>query len=423
MHASRQEKTRHDIYAAVLGLDWRDPKGLLEFQFRLAEAIIEAETDEPKSGGINRHAFLLRRCQDSLAFRLLVPHAIRQLLGTESPRAHSIKSQRESFRFVQETANCYAADGHLVLLTDLSNIVRIGDIVVCDNAAVPSIIEVKSGKVAPKHVIQGRRGRQSSRSLSTIEYLANDHAHIFGQSIPKLAVQSKEEMQFSWRDVNEVAMRALREGMATARISEYDVIHAVHAVDGRPVSGEPLFEDIQRMRSPLFASHAVGLLNPEILTLPPLVWPIEEEPKSPLMEERLVIGHLIDLARFKDPLEDDFRVLNVSPVSGFSTDRGGEKGTASVRFINDVLFGYATIESTVAALREMHDLTRSELDVWTEKPTQPSPIASAVEDRQRDLCEQPVVILETKDARFRIARPSQNASDTPPETSADPGPS
>jgi hypothetical protein len=423
MHPSRQEETRHDIYAALLGLDWRDPKGLLEFQFRLAKAIIGAESDGPESGGFKRHAFLLRRCQDSLAFRLLVPHAIRQLLGTASPRAHWVKGQGQSFKIVQETANRYAADGHLVLLTDLSNIIRVGDLVVCDNAAVPSVIEVKAGKLAPKHATQGRRGRQSSRSLSTIEYLATDHAHIFGQSVPKLAVQSKQEMQFSWRAVNEVAMRALREGMATARISKYDVIHAVHAVDGRPVSGAPLVEDIKRMRSPCLASHAVGLLNPEILTLPPLVWPIEEEPKSPLMEERLVIGHLIDLARFKDPLEDDFRVLNVSLDSGLSTDRDGEKGTASVRFIDNVLFGYATIESTVAALREMHDLTRSELHGWAEEPPQPSPIASAVEDRRLDLCEQPAVILETRDARFRIARPCHNASDTPPASSEDPGPS
>jgi hypothetical protein len=269
MHTGRQERTRHDIYAAVLGLDWRDPKGLIEFQFRLAEAIIEAESDRPKSGGFNRHAFLLRRCQDSLAFRLLVPHAIRQLLGTASPHAHWIEGQRESFRIAQETANRYAADGHLVLLTDLSNVVRVGDLVVCDNAAIPSIIEVKTGKLVPEHAAQGRRGRQSSRALSTIEYLATDHAHIFGQSIPKLAVQSREEMQFSWRAVNEVALSALHEGIATTRISEYDVIHAVHAVDGRPVSGEPLFEDIKRMRSPCFASHSVGLLNPELLTPPP----------------------------------------------------------------------------------------------------------------------------------------------------------
>jgi hypothetical protein len=154
---------------------------------------------------------------------------------------------------------------------------------------------------------------------------------------------------------------------------------------------------------------------------PPLVWPIEGELKSPLMEERLVVGHLIDLARFKDPLEDNFRVLNVSPDSGFSTDRDGEKGTASVRFINDVLFGYATIESTVAALREMHDLTRSALDDCAERPPQPGPVASPVEDRRLDLCEHPAVILETKDARFRIVRPCRNAPETPPASSANHG--
>lgn len=406
MLTSREEETRQDIYSAVRRLDLVDPSRLLEFQFRLADAILEAEADTGKTSGFNRHAYLLRRCQDSLAFRPLAPHALRQLLGTESPRAHCISGQGDGFETTRKTAERYAKDGHLVLLADLSHVVRVGDLIVCDNPCVPSIIEVKAGRLAPKHATQGRRGRQISRSLGTIEYLQNDYAHVLGQPIPKLALQSREAMQFNWNAVNDVAVTALREGIAIARISDYDVIIAVHAADGRPVSGDPILGDIERMRSPCFASHAVGLLRPEMLTLPPLAWPIDDAPILSLMEEQLVVGHAIDLARFTDPVEEGFRVLSASYDHGFLTDRSGERGTASVRFIYDVMFGYATIESTIAALREMHDLTKTAIEgLRGELPPQASPIA--IECQGLNLHQHPASILETRDARFRIVRESK----------------
>jgi len=209
-------------------------------------------------------------------------------------------------------------------------------------------------------------------------------------------------MQFSWKAINEVSLSAMREGVAVARISEHDVILAVHGVEGRAVKVEPILGDLGRMRSPFIASHAVGLLTPELLSRPPLVWPIDNEPTIPLMEEKLILVHAIDLARFTDPLEEDFRVLDFSYERGFVTKRRGERGTASPRFINDVMFGYATIESAVSALREMHDLTKAALDAQAGKPSPASPKATKIDSRGLDFSEQPAVVLETKDARYKI---------------------
>lgn len=402
MAAGSDENTRSELFQEARKLNLDDARRLLEFQLRLADAIAEAESRTRAAGEFDRHTFLLRRCGDSLVFRLLVPHAIRQLLGTASPRAHSVSGQGEAFRATRETAERYASDGHAVLLADISHVVRVGDVIVCDNPFVPSVIEVKAGRVAPQHVRQGRRGRQVSRSLGTIEYLKSDYAHIFGQPMPKIAVQSKESMQFGWKAVNDVALNAMRDGVAVVRVSEHDVILAVHAVDGRPVDVEPIVGDLERMRSPLMASHAVGLLNPELLSRPPLIWPIDDAPTIPLMEEQLILVHAIDLARFTDPLEEGFRVREVSHDRGFSTERNGEHGTASTRWIDDVMFGYATIESAVAALREMHDLTKAALDGLDREPPSIHPEAAQVESHELSFFEQPAVVLETKDARYKI---------------------
>lgn len=395
---------RHSLYQAFLDLrDLEDAERVVAYQLRLADAIAEAESVSLESGQFDRHCFLLRRCQDALAFRLLDPHALKQLLGSASPRAHSLSGQGEAFRATRKAAERYAADGHSVLLADLSHIIRVGDLIVCDNPFIPSIIEVKSGEVAPQHVMQGRRGRQVSRSLTTIEYLKRDRGQIFGQSSSKIAVQSNESMDFKWDAVDDVTLAALREKTAVIQISDYDVLLALHSPDGDSILLEPIAEDLLRFRSPLIASHAVSLLNPELLTRPPLAWPINDESKPLLMEEELILVHAIDLARFRDPLEEDFRILEVSHDHGFSIERGGERGTASRRFINEVMFGYATIESVVAGLRELHDLTKTALESRAQgEPTQPDPKAIVVESLELALLDQPAVVMETNGARYRI---------------------
>lgn len=406
MSEGSKETTRRELYDAFLSLEnLEDAERLVEFQFRLADTLAEAETAVREPGRYDRHSFLLRRVQDALAFRLLVPHALRQLLGSASPRAHGINAQGDAFQVTREAARRYAAEGHQVLVADLSHIIRMGDLIVCDNPFVPSVVEVKAGEVASQHVMQGRRGRQMSRSVSTIEYLEEDYGQIFGQPKRKIAVQSKESMNFNWDAVEAATLRALQQRTAVVHVSDYDVLLAVHALESNSISLEPIVEDLARFRSPFVASHAVSLLNPELLTRPPAAWPINDKSKRSLMEEELVLVHAIDMARFRDPLEEDFLVLEVSHESGFSTERLGERGTASARFIDEVMFGYATIESVVAAMRELHDLTKAALESRpTEVPSQYAPKAVAVESHELRPFERPAVLMDTKNARYRIDR-------------------
>lgn len=394
------------LYQEFLNLrDIKDAERVVAYQLQLAKAITKAESVSRVHGQFDRHNFLLRRCQDALAFRLLDPHTIKQLLGSASPQVHSLSGQRDAFEVTLAAAERYAADGHLVLLADLSNIIRVGDFIVCDDPHIPSIIEVKSGKVAPQHVTQGRRGRQVSRSLTTIEYLKDDCGQIFGQSSEKIAVQSNESMDFKWDAVNDVTLAALRDKTAVFHISDYDVLLALNSPESDFNLLEPITEDLLSFRSPYIASHAVSLLNPELLIPPPLAWPINAESKPLLMEEELILVHAIDLDRFKDHLEEDFRILEVSQDHGFSIERNGERGCASQRFINEVMFGYATIESVVAAIRELHDLSKTALESHKHvELTQPDPRELVVKPLGLDTCDQPAVVLETKNARYRIDR-------------------
>ena len=403
MSSPIEATTRCELYTAILALpDLENANRLIEFQVRLADAIAESES-AARTPGFDRHGFLLRRCQDALAFRLLVPHTIRQLLGGASAQVPNLTGQGASFRATLEVAHSYAAAGHLVLVADLSHLIRVGDLIVCDDPFMPSIIEVKSGVVLPQHVMQGRRGRQISRSLTIIDYLKNDHGQIFGQASAKIAVEPNKSMEFSWPLVEEVIGAARHHETAVIRVSDHDVLLAVNTSGGASVSLEPIAADLQRFRSPLIASHAVALLNPDLLIRPPLVWPIDDEAKLLLMEEELILVHAIDLARFMDPLEDDFRILEVSHDRGLATERRGEQGTASARFIHDVLYGYATIESVVAATRDLHDLTKAAFESRSgDAPQHADPSEVEVVSLELPQLERPAVVMAAKNARYRI---------------------
>lgn len=106
-----------------------------------------------------------------------------------------------------------------------------------------------------------------------------------------------------------------------------------------------------------------------------------------------------------DPLEQEFRILEVSHDRGRATERGGERGTASARFIDDVLFGYATIESVVAAMRDLHDLTKEALE---SRARDAAPQTASGEVDVTSLNSPQVapraVIMHTKSARYQIDR-------------------
>lgn len=213
-------------------------------------------------------------------------------------------------------------------------------------------------------------------------------------------------MRFSWEQVESALDEAVRCGTAVVRVSDHDVLLGINASAGVPVSLEPIIKHIDGFQSPLISSHAVALLNPDLLIPPPLVWPVKSDAKHLLMEEELILAHAIDLDRFTHAIEDDFRVVDVDVTSGIRTERRGEGGKASARFINEALYGYAAIESVVAALRDLHDLTMAAL-------TEPSSEAACRTDDRTGVeivplespsLDKPAVVMDTKDSRYRIER-------------------
>jgi len=146
---------------------------LLQWQRRLADAIIRAENppSDVDRFEAKRHRQLLRVIADGLVHWLLPDHTIRSL-SRHPGRPASLSAQGADFDFVFGQAAALASLGYIPIVTDLTTLIGVGDIVgwnpdgvvvlECKNRPAPAQ-EAKTGRLAR----QRRRGEQVETYLTT----------------------------------------------------------------------------------------------------------------------------------------------------------------------------------------------------------------------------------------------------------------
>src|SRR6185312_15874807 len=103
---------------------------------------------------IDWHIHLLRCCGDSLVWRLLHPHAIRQL-SKNQPRRPTLANQGTAFDWTLAKAREVAEAGRPVLVADLTHCIRIGDLVVATDPERPELVECKLSTRPERFALQG----------------------------------------------------------------------------------------------------------------------------------------------------------------------------------------------------------------------------------------------------------------------------
>lgn len=172
-YAAERRLLLHDFVElpqARSGIDW---------QRQLADAIMRAERDSADRArtkderlDAKRHRHLLRVIGDGLVHTLLPSHTIRALSRHPGKPAH-LTSQGDDFEFVFDSARAIASLGGIPILSDLTTLIGIGDIVTVLHDGV-AVIECKN-RPAPDHPPTGRPARQQHRGESAVDYLANSY--------------------------------------------------------------------------------------------------------------------------------------------------------------------------------------------------------------------------------------------------------
>lgn len=298
----------------------------------------------------------------------------------------------------------------MTLIADLTNIVKIGDLILCDDPEKPDIVECKNKLSKPRYMFLGRKKRQFTRAFETAQYLKSDIRHNETLQNILTAENSKTLIEDSLPDQgdggsstseNQAERNAAdrtrgaeaesqqpepigRVLKATAHSEQVEwVWSAVEAliprastdltwIETEPGAGLAVCKNtiectedfvagstfVRQQRVPLFLCHA-GLLAGNPLYSPPMVWPIPIEQRIALMEEECLRFRCLDLIS----LEEAITAQGV-PVRLCVDDSGNlcfevidphplRELHINVRPITDVLYGFQTIQSAARIYASM----------------------------------------------------------------------
>lgn len=307
------------------------------------------------------HIERLRLYADGLVWLILHPHVIRQMAkNVDLPK--SLLQQGEAFDLVLQSASHYFKTlGVPVFISDITNILKIGDLVIVTNTEAPMIVETKKRLPKPEHLMQGRSGRQISRAIGTMKYLKEGSAKVFGDEHSRHVVETQTKARRNWDLIDDVCKKGLQTDWAELVVSDHEVMWAYR---GR--LDERLGREIQARSSDTgsqFLGTTLGLMNRvDGLFPPPSVWPVSTEVRWALLEEDLALIHLLDMTAFRrthdtgDALEVDLSCDHPILVTIDDTVY-----PLSLKFIYDVLYGYETVESCVDGLfqfaRQLHQMS------------------------------------------------------------------
>jgi len=338
------------------------PKVLLEFQLSIVEEIKKSERSAKNDTSDEHkwHILLLRCYGDALAWELLHPHTICNLAKNPSPPA-SLIDQKDALKHTIESAHDFTDDGIPVLISDITNCLKISDLVLCNDPELPSLVECKAGNFVPELSMRGRSGRQQSRAMSILQYLYEGKGKLYGESGSSVIIDINVDVEHTWDTVDQTVSKAISTGFGFGISDGSDIVWAFiddDRYDYPPMPKQQLKSLASNFKIPFIGCHLVPLENANPLIPPPIVWPISRDCKFALMESDVVLMHLIDVEKFKKIVIKNGRVVeilrkrNILDEYCFLVEIDGKRFRLSCGFLENVVYGYETIESSAKCIIE-----------------------------------------------------------------------
>ena len=272
-------------------LSWTTATELLDIQLAIADEIKSVETfGGQQTDELRWHAHLLRCCADALVWQTLHRHTIRQLAKNQGSRPN-LSAPGAAFDLTLSRAREATNAGAPVLIADLTNCLRIGDLVIPIDPEVPLLHECKLSERADRFAFQGRRGRQLSRMKGTLEYLATGRAKLHAEESTRIAVEIKVYSEHNWPVVNDICSAASERGIASALLSDSELIYATTDTE-KAVFPDEYKDGKFRPSHAIVACHLVPIEEASCAVAPPLNWDLPSEMRIALQEGDLVLYHI-----------------------------------------------------------------------------------------------------------------------------------
>lgn len=330
------------------------------FQEQLAKDILHAESLKPRPNANKKeriahkeHLRNLRHYGDALAWVVLHAHAIRNLAKNDGGPpwlSNQIAAVDSALNTIREIAKKDLTG----VICDLTNVLRIGDVVFGDPEA-PSIVELKN-RVTERRKRLGRAGRQLSRMEGTVEYLTKGRAQVFGESYTRVVHESTVTPDYNWAALEELIASANRAGAATVVLSDHQVLFAQRSDLKFNLPEDKCFER--------FAGRHVmiGMLSRVLdecwsTIAAPFIWGLPAEQRFQLMEREIELGQVLSVDAFIGMETSEGKIIGVDQESGpfgpnvlVEIDDTTQACTANM--LMQALYGFQTVESVGRSLIE-----------------------------------------------------------------------
>lgn len=383
------------------------------FQRSLADELRAAEADSSPDSPWHRH--LLRLMGDALARKTLSEHVLFELAREMHP-VPSLSAQGSDFDFVLDTAEAFARGGVPVVVSDLTHLVGVGDIVTVNGGNAISIIECKNRVMPDNLVLRGRHWRQQRRQADAAAYLSTGYLSSDGQR-PRIALEV-DQPQRRDGELLQCIEQAWRSptGSATAYFGERDLLIACWN-RGLPV--EDVFSRIiinkDGWRSAVTAGSRSACANPGPFIANPYSLPLPAGYRHAIAEGALILLRCVDLQLLAGELEAggarcSVEVYRKNGVHRLRAAIGGAQAELPQDFVNRVLWNYwaaRDIRSMLAAFLDAAQRFTDTPEVDRVAAAAPEgPVLATFAYRNPDGSPEPVFVTRLEDlGRYGVSIP------------------
>lgn len=321
-----------------------------EFQTLLANEIVRVETRiksvkrefvfKEHLPPLKEHLLRLRLLGDSLAWKLLHPHAIRNLAKNDSRPPTLVDRLHELDKGIQ-TIQWLSTKNIPAIIADLTHCLRIGDLIIVQHPEMPDIIEFKTTIRNDQYRNKGRLGRQFHRMQKTAEYLTHGTAKFHNEKFTRMAIESNIHPEYDFALVESIASTAIHDGASFQMIRPKQWIGACR-IDSKPVFPAKLLELTDSRVCLGFVSDALPEFINEVT--PPFNWPINFDVRRAIMEGEVSIFHLIDPSLIQD------QKIRVLPDLTFEVTVDKVRFNLSDYFLRQIVYGFQTPASIAKSM-------------------------------------------------------------------------
>lgn len=354
--------TRASLAQEVISLDTADD--VLQWQLKIADAISDVErAGRLRDDECSWHIHLLRHLVDTLIWRFLPVHTIRQQYKLP-PQRVDIACQA-GWAHTVWAARGLAAQGTFVFFADLSHCLRQADLV-CLNDDGVHWIECK----ASFRLLDSPRGRRQLEKLARLRDYLNSDSWRSGRMRLR-AIDLNHRTQHSWDTLDKGVQEALANGSAVLKCDDSDVLVAFR----RDVS---ITEALTRAPAHVIPIERKGIIvqgfsvrpynDLDTLAPPALLCPINSAARHALFEQTVIVGHIFSLTRLMDRIRDlgicdIVECLRGGPFIG-AVRYDGQMIYLPWEWSNRICYCHETIDSVVAVVKEL--LTSGYIDPTTQ---------------------------------------------------------